>query len=457
MPSDDDDLEYIRAGRVDEATDIAPVLMTANNWQPQRDAIRQRYQRAPWLYDDTLEYTPKYGITHIRNCEPCAKFKEHLLQVELLESETSSAWKVRDRFEQDLVQLGWILAHAEPEMNRDASLRSVVETIERQNHRLTLQLEASRRRSNHSAVKCKTLEEELEFERLDVELRTGEADFLKEQCLRLQKKCKALESQLNNSGPSVVTSEDEDIVMMPEASLDGSTGRPESTPSSLITSVGTHTECRDGPLLRCQIDDTSTTPPVQHNESDITRIAAARDDLNIPREREFRAAQNHKSTHGERPRTSGDDRRCMAALVRINGLEAYALLDSGSTTLSITHDFARVAKTNVFQLDNPVALQLGTVGSRSMINFGTRTRVELGPVKEDDVYMDVVNIDRYDMIIGTPFMRKHAFALDFGQNVISVHGQQILPMSTGQEDLMLEKRRASRPRLPRRPAAGVSL
>jgi len=132
----------------------------------------------------------------------------------------------------------------------------------------------------------------------------------------------------------------------------------------------------------------------------------------------------------------------MAALVKVNGLEAYALVDSGSTTVSVTHDFARVAKLNVMELDNPVPLQLGTVGSRSMINFGVKTCLELGPMHEDDAYLDVVNIDRYDMIIGTPFMRRHGLVLDFEQNTLSIRGEIIPTLMSGQEDLMLAKKRA---------------
>jgi len=212
---------------------------------------------------------------------------------------------------------------------------------------------------------------------------------------------------------------------------------------------------QNGPLLCCPDDDTLAAPSVQHNDNNVARLAVACDDLNILREHEFQVAHNHKSAPREQPHTSGNDRRCMAVLVQVNSLDAYSLLDTGSMTMSITHDFARVAKLTVFQLENPVALQLGTVGSRSMINFGTRTRVQLGPIKEDDAYLDIVNIDRYDIIISTPFMCKHGFILDFGQNAISVCGQNILPMSSGQEDLMLEKRRASQPCLPRRPTAST--
>jgi hypothetical protein len=56
----------------------------------------------------------------------------------------------------------------------------------------------------------------------------------------------------------------------------------------------------------------------------------------------------------------------MAVLVKVNGLDAYALLDTSSTAVSVIHDFAQVAKLKMMQLDNPVALQLGTVGSHSI-------------------------------------------------------------------------------------------
>ncbi|KAH9964921.1 hypothetical protein BC827DRAFT_1126951 [Russula dissimulans] len=53
----------------------------------------------------------------------------------------------------------------------------------------------------------------------------------------------------------------------------------------------------------------------------------------------------------------------MVVHVKVNSLDTYALLNSGCTTVSVTHDFAHVAKLKVTQLENPVTLQLGTVGS----------------------------------------------------------------------------------------------
>ena len=121
----------------------------------------------------------------------------------------------------------------------------------------------------------------------------------------------------------------------------------------------------------------------QPDHTKVMHIAATRDDATAPCEREFQAAQSHKDDNGIRPQTSGNDHRCMAALVKVNSLEAYALLDSGSMTMLITHNFAGVAKLKVMQLENPVPLQLGMVGSCSMINFGTWAHLELGTIAEN--------------------------------------------------------------------------
>lgn len=75
-----------------------------------------------------------------------------------------------------------------------------------------------------------------------------------------------------------------------------------------------------------------------------------------------------------------------------------------------------------------------------MINFGAKARVELGPVCEDNAYMDVVNIDQYDMIVGTPFMHRHSLALDFEKDALTIRGVVIPTLSSGQEDLMLARK-----------------
>ncbi len=110
--------------------------------------------------------------------------------------------------------------------------------------------------------------------------------------------------------------------------------------------------------------------------------------------------------------------------LKVNGLEAVTLWDSGSTSTAMSPPFADISKALVFRLTNPVTLQLGTVGSRSRINFGTNSDIEssgyTGPT-----YFDVVNVDKYDVIIGTPFMHAHNVVLDFEKKCVHVNGTEL--------------------------------
>jgi hypothetical protein len=456
QPSENDEPIYIRAMH-EEDTSVDSSFPQFKNveWQPRRDEIRKRYQHAPWMPNDALEFTPRDGITHIRECNTCAHFKEHLLITEVCERANSSAWNVRDNYEQDLIHLGWAFAHEEQQVPAHSSgtmnlpsPTALNRELESRNHQLNTQLQALRRAHDHAVMRCNEVTEALEMERLNTDLRAGDADFWQEQYEYAQKRYDEPRVQSTIGQSLTIPFKDEDIDMKSETSASYSETPDQGAQSGSLTNAHMGATPQNETKLRRPDDGSDDLSPVLISTEAIARIAAARDETIIPREREYRAAQNHKCMTGERPRKTDSDRRCMASLVKVNGLEAYALLDSGSTTVSVTHDFARVAKLNIMQLENPVALQLGTVGSRSIINFGARARLDLGPVAEDDAYVDVVNIDRYDMIIGTPFMRKHAFVLDFGHDTFSVRGHLIKPMSSGQEDLMLAKRRVSRARVP---------
>ncbi|KAF8170177.1 hypothetical protein K438DRAFT_1614254, partial [Mycena galopus ATCC 62051] len=129
-----------------------------------------------------------------------------------------------------------------------------------------------------------------------------------------------------------------------------------------------------------------------------------------------------KTVQKRPPRTKADN-FCLTAYVTINGQQAFTLFDSGCTTDTCSPDFARVANLTVFPIESAITLQLGTVGSRSQINYGMNAQVKYGPIDSEE-YMDIVNLDRFDMIIGTKFMRKHGICLDFAKNEIRVRGKQ---------------------------------
>ena len=64
------------------------------------------------------------------------------------------------------------------------------------------------------------------------------------------------------------------------------------------------------------------------------------------------------------------------------------------------------------KLKNPVALQLVCVGSKSTISYGAMSTIAFGNQCIEE-YFDVANIDYYDVILGTPFLRWLAITLDF--------------------------------------------
>jgi hypothetical protein len=83
--------------------------------------------------------------------------------------------------------------------------------------------------------------------------------------------------------------------------------------------------------------------------------------------------------------------------------------------------FADIADIRVFPLMDPHVLQLGTIGSHAMINYGTDITLDI-PGTDKQIYIDIVNFDCYNMIIGTPFMNENKVHLDFEKSQVTVNG-----------------------------------
>jgi hypothetical protein len=117
-------------------------------------------------------------------------------------------------------------------------------------------------------------------------------------------------------------------------------------------------------------------------------------------------------------------------------MQAYALFDTGSTADLMSPDFARVAPVNSFKLTELVPIQLGCIGSRSAIARGCRVSGVLGKVLIEDLYFDIANIDRYDVILGTTFMYSQNIVLDVRGREIRIggrNGESVKAMSPEEE------------------------
>ena len=123
----------------------------------------------------------------------------------------------------------------------------------------------------------------------------------------------------------------------------------------------------------------------------------------------------------------------------IGDLAAWTLWDSGSTTTGITPAFAELAKVKVDTLEDPHMLQLGTVGSQSIIKYGADVPISVANVKTTS-YVDIMNFDRYDMIMGTPWMRRHKVLLDFDVNRVIINGMSIPAIKVLAKDLDIQAR-----------------
>ena len=85
----------------------------------------------------------------------------------------------------------------------------------------------------------------------------------------------------------------------------------------------------------------------------------------------------------------------------------------------------------MFELECPIGLQLACIGSKSTINYGAHATIVFGN-QSIDKYFDVANIDYYDAILGTLFLRRIKLSLDFNGPGHIHMGTTIIPNGANQ-------------------------
>jgi hypothetical protein len=162
-----------------------------------------------------------------------------------------------------------------------------------------------------------------------------------------------------------------------------------------------------------------------------------------------KSAVRKSRTDKPRPAKDSAEIQPMVARIQINGLTAIAMMDSGSTADAISPEFARVSNAKVYALTEQIPIRLGCRGSKSRITYGTDCTVKYGTVDEK-YYLDIVNIDRYDAIIGIGFMRRFGIKLDPASNQIWIRDKPFPALSEGEERTEIARRQSVRPGAARR-------
>ena len=150
----------------------------------------------------------------------------------------------------------------------------------------------------------------------------------------------------------------------------------------------------------------------------------------------------------DRPKDDPQRTKLITQLVKINGVDAFTLFDTGSTANAVSNDFCTVHLWPKFCLRKPLQVELGLSGSRGSIRFGTRADIAVPGVQVRKHYLDIANLSRYDAIIGKPLMAEMGIMVD-PQNdclVIKRTGERWKSLTEGEERAVMARKHTLRPR-----------
>jgi hypothetical protein len=126
----------------------------------------------------------------------------------------------------------------------------------------------------------------------------------------------------------------------------------------------------------------------------------------------------------------------IVARVTVNGHPARALLDSGSLGDFMSSTLADQLQVDRKTLDVPLALQLAVQGSRSRVNTVATVQLQYQNIKENRTF-DVINLNNYDLILGTPWMHQHQICIGFNPARVVIGSDEPLPLKAGDDTKLM--------------------
>jgi hypothetical protein len=113
--------------------------------------------------------------------------------------------------------------------------------------------------------------------------------------------------------------------------------------------------------------------------------------------------------------------------IEINDHPVRALLDSGSLGDFISSTLVDQLSVTRETLASPLSLHLAVQGSRSKVNSRATVRLKYQEIDESRTF-DVINLNNYDVILGTPWMYQHKICLGFNPARIVIGSENAIPL-----------------------------
>ena len=124
--------------------------------------------------------------------------------------------------------------------------------------------------------------------------------------------------------------------------------------------------------------------------------------------------------------------RCLTAVLKINGTDAFMCWDSGSELDAISPDFIRTAGIKTVAKESPIKVRLATKGSMSTTSYEVDVNIDLGNTTIDHP-LEVLNLDCWDVILGGYFCRCYNVCLNYESNTICIGECTLKALSSGEE------------------------
>ncbi|KIJ60874.1 hypothetical protein HYDPIDRAFT_177272 [Hydnomerulius pinastri MD-312] len=132
--------------------------------------------------------------------------------------------------------------------------------------------------------------------------------------------------------------------------------------------------------------------------------------------------------------------RPVVIVVQVNGRPARALVDTGSLSDFMSSTLTEQIHAPRIELAKPLSVQLAVQGSRSKVNYGTKVTFEYQTIRSER-YFDIINLQNYDLILGTPFLFQHKVMVGFNESRVVIGSSEPVPIQ-GTQVQTLESRAA---------------